>query len=461
MFSNKSHKRYVLFSAILVLVVLVGTSFLTAFPTIPKPTGSSDGSLRWDLKLANPYVLQGTNNELVLNLHIRGEEIIVGERPPMNLVLVLDRSGSMSERGKLEYAKKAANEIISSLSSYDRLGIVAYSTNVELLYPIQILEDKRIARNVVNSLYPTNSTNLSGGLIKGINQIESVLNKDYLNRVVLLSDGLANAGITNISQINKISRRASENGISITTMGLGANYDENMLTNIAEYGAGNYYFIESPTQIASIFNKEFGQLVRTVAKNPRIKLHLEPGVKIKDVSGYKYFEKDGNIEINPGDLFGGQERNILIRLDVPTNQIGSNKLAKASLEFDDIANRKSVSYSEELDYKVTKKKDVVLKNENKEIEARASSVDIASEFYRAAGDYEKGKLEDARFRMLESIKVIKKLNESPQRTDDTVEQEMVLRGALKDMSNNAPAPSSEAGKSIIKKYKAQSRLQQK
>ena len=96
---------------------------------------------------------------------------------------------------------------------------------------------------MVNSLYPTNSTNLSGGLIKGINQIESVLNKDYLNRVVLLSDGLANAGITNISQINKISRRASENGISITTMGLGANYDENMLTSIAEYGAGNYYFI--------------------------------------------------------------------------------------------------------------------------------------------------------------------------------------------------------------------------
>ena len=461
MFSNKNKKKYILFSSMLVLAILVGTSFLTAFPTIPKPSGSSDGSLRWDLKLANPYVLQGTNNELVLNLKITGEEYTVKERPPVNLVLVLDRSGSMSERGKLEYAKKAANEIISSLSSNDRLGIVAYSTNVELLYPIQILEDKRIARNVVNSLYPTNSTNLSGGLIKGINQIESVLNKEYLNRVVLLSDGLANAGITNISQINKISRRASEMGIGITTMGLGANYDENMLTNIAEYGAGNYYFIESPTQIASIFNKEFGQLVRTVAKNPRIKLHLEPGVKIKDVQGYKYFEKDGNIEINPGDLFGGQERNILIRLDVPTNQVGSNKLAKAFLEFDDIANRKSVTYSEELDYKVTKKKGLVLKNENKEVGARAASVQAASEFYRAARLYEDGKLDEAMAEVTFGILGLDKLNSSPQRSAETVEQEMVLRGALKDMSNNAPAPSSEAGKSIIKKYKAQSRLQQK
>ena len=68
MFSNKNKKKYILFSSMLVVAILVGTSFLTAFPTIPKPLGSSDGSLRWDLKLANPYVLQGTNNELVLNL---------------------------------------------------------------------------------------------------------------------------------------------------------------------------------------------------------------------------------------------------------------------------------------------------------------------------------------------------------------------------------------------------------
>ena len=85
---------------------------------------------------------------------------------------------------------------------------------------------------------------------------------------------------------------------------------------------------------------------------------------------------------------------------------------------------------------------------------------MASELYRAVGDYEKGKFEDARFGLTYAIKVIEKLNNSPQRTEDSVEQEMVLRGALKDMSNNAPAPSSEAGKSIIKKYKAQSRPQQ-
>ncbi len=332
---------------------------------------------------------------------------------------------------------------------------------MEVLYPVQALQDKRAAMNVVNALYPTNSTNLSGGLIEGINQIESMLNKEYLNRVVLLSDGLANAGITSMAQINNISRRASEKGISVTTMGLGANYDENMLTNIAEYGAGNYYFIESPTQIASIFNREFGKLLKTVAKNPRIRLHLEPGVKVKDVHGYNYFEKDGKIEIVPGDLYSGQERNILIKFDAPTDKVGSSRLARASLEFDDVAAKKSVAYSEELGYEVTKKKELVIKNENKDIGARAMSADIASELYRAAGDYEKGKLEDARLRMIESIKKVQKLNISPQRTEGTVEQEKVLLEAMDEMSNNTPEPSSPAGKSIIKKYKAQSREQQK
>lgn len=461
MFTEKIKKKYVLFSAMLVIAVLAGTSFLTAFPTIPKPAGAAGGALSWDLKLANPYMLQGDDKDLVLNLKIRGEEITVSERPPVNLVLVLYRSGSMSEKGKLEYAKKAANEIISSLSSRDRLGIVAYSTGVELMFPIQTLDNKATARNMINSLYPTNSTNLSGGLIEGINQIKSVYDKEYLNRVVLLSDGLANAGITNINQINNISRAASEKGISLTTMGLGASFDENMLTSIAEYGAGNYYFIESPTQIASIFNREFGQLIKTVAKNPKIRLKLEPGVKVKDVGGYKYFEKDGGIEIVPGDLSSGQERNILIRLDAPTDKVGNNKLARAYLEYDDIVSNEPKSFSEGLDYKVTTKMGLVVKNENKEVGARAASVDVASELYRAAEDYEDGKLDEARQRMTQAITGLEKLNSSPLRTQGTVEQEKALRDAFGDMDANAPAPNTEAGKSLIKKYKTQSREQQK
>ncbi|NIP39755.1 MAG: hypothetical protein GWO07_16000, partial [Candidatus Dadabacteria bacterium] len=103
------------------------------------------------------------------------------------------------------------------------------------------------------------------------------------------------------------------------------------------------------------------------------------------------FEKDGNIEIAPGDLSSGQERNILIKFDAPTSKIGNNKLARAYLEYDDIAAKEPKSISSDLDYKVTKRQALVLKNENKEVGARAASVDVASEFYRAAEDYENGR----------------------------------------------------------------------
>jgi len=461
LYNQKIHKRYILYVGFIILAVIIGTNFLTAFPTIPSPSILADKSLNWNLNLANPYIMQGTGDDIVLNLTIKGKENTITERPPVNLVLILDRSGSMSENGKLEYAKNAANEIVRSLGSNDKLGIVAYSTNVEVLLPIQKLKNKDQVQSIINSIYPANSTNLSGGLIKGIEEIESVLNIEYLNRVILLSDGLANAGITSVHEINKIAAKASEIGITVSTMGLGVNYNENMLTSIAEFGSGNYYFIESPAQIASIFKNEFGKMVKTVAKNPKIRLDLSPNVQVKEVHGYNFSKKEGFIEINPGDLYGGQERNILIRLDVPTKDLGRADLVTASLKFEDVISKNLVTLTEKLSYTVTKNRNIVLKNENKEIRARASSVSAAAELYKAAYDYEIGNMSDAVTRVKESLSTIIKINKSSERSHSTIVQEEVLRQALDDMDNKAPAPSTEAGKSIIKKYKAESREQQK
>jgi Ca-activated chloride channel homolog len=457
----KNHKKHALFIGVILITVIIGTNFLTAFSSIPKPNDIKGNSLSWDLKLDNQYLMQGSKENLAINLKIKGGEISISERPPLNLVLVLDRSGSMSDMGKLDYAKDAAKQIINNLSTKDRLGIVVYSDNAQTLLPIKILNNKDNAKSLVNSLYPTNSTNLSAGLVEGIRHIESVIDKEYINRVILLSDGLANAGITNINEINNISREASLKGISITTMGLGASYDENMLTNIAEHGTGNYYYIESPTLITSIFAREFGQLIKTVAKNPKINLEFPLDIKIIDIYGYKYIQDGNNVEINPGDISSGQERNIIIELGAPTDKLGTSKLVKASLEFEDVLNKYIVSENKDLDYKVTKNKQIVLNNVNKNIEAKITSVNAAVELYTAAKDYEKGNSRDAVSRIKKSLAEINRLNNSTLKSESTMVQEEVLRQALDDISISAPAPNTKAGKSIIKKYKAESREQQK
>jgi Ca-activated chloride channel family protein len=441
--------------------LLIGGRYLGAFPTIPQPTDTNTDTISWDAKQSHPYVLKGSDADVLVKFQVKGQEVRFSERAPINLVLVIDRSGSMSEAGKLEYAKEAAKRIISGLASGDRIGIVAYSTEVQLLYPIQFLKEKQSATSVVDSLYPTDSTNLSGGLSAGIDQLKSLKRDGYINRVILLSDGLANVGITDIGQLSRVASQAAENSIHITTMGLGLNYDENLMMNLAEYGAGNYYFIESPNQLTKIFEKEFGQILATVGKDSVMYLSLAPGVQLKEVYGYTYNLKDGRVQINLGDIFGGQERNILIKLAAPTDKLGKRQLVKASFEFTDITkNNEAVSMQRELAYEITEHKDKVAANENKEVTARGVSVDAAYQMYQATTYYERGDYDSALNNIKKALGRISVLNNSPQKTEATMKQEEELRKAV-DMFEAAPALESDSGKGMIKDYKAKARQQQK
>jgi Ca-activated chloride channel family protein len=443
-------------------VFLFGARYIVAFPKISQPLNSNTDSLVWDVGLNRPFLKKGSNSEVLLNLKIEGQEFSSHQRAPVNLVLVIDRSGSMSESGKLEYAKDAAKNIISGLTSEDRLSVIAYSTGVQLLYPIQHLTDKERAISVIDSLYPTDSTNLSGGLIMGIDQLRSLYSSDYINRVILLSDGLANVGITSAAELGSLAGQAAEGGIHVTTMGLGLNYDENLMMNLAEHGAGNYYFIESPSQLAGIFKKEFGQMVATVAKDSVINLSLSPDVELKEIFGYTHTTKDGLVQINLGDLHSGQERNILIRLNAPTGTIGKHQLVNASLEFTDILNNsRNVKLEKKLSYQVTEDKSKVIANEDKNISARGSSVKAAYDLYQAVTEYEKGNREDALSRVKRALSGVVEINSSPQKTDDTMKQEGVLRGAMELLADEAPAPGTPSGKKIIKEYKAEAREEQK
>ncbi len=469
---NRSNNKVIIGIFLLILAVLAGGKYISAFPTIPKPdrqdtntgTSSNTDTVTWDIKLSHPYVETGSLRELMLNMKIKGKEAELKERTPVNLVLVIDRSGSMNDKGKIEYAKEAAKQIIAGLDKKDRLAVVAYSTDVELLYPIQALTDKDKASSVVNALYPTDSTNLSGGLVMGIEQLESVKRDGYVNRVILLSDGLANAGITDLGELGRVASRASEKGIHITTMGLGVDYDENLMMNLAEYGAGNYYFIESPTQLAGIFQKEFGQIAATVAKDPVIRIGLAPGVEIEEIYGYTFTKTpDGVTEIKLGDLFGGQDRDILVKLKVPAGKEGLNDLGKAALDFKDLLNNeKPADLTSPLSYQVTDDAGKVARNENKDVTARWVSVDASGAYYQATTAYEQGDKDSAISKIKRAYESIAGLNMSPYKNARTMEQEAELRDALDNMSSPAaPAPLSGEGKALIKEQKASAREAQK
>ncbi len=449
-FSKKLLRMGVFF---LVLVVMVSSNSMA---TAKVSTNRSD-TVAWDVQVSQPYVQKGRYADEFLNIRLSGRDgLPIIARTPVNLVLVIDRSGSMSDRGKIDYAKGAAKEIIERLGSNDRLSIVAYSTEVEVLYPMQFLRNKERAISAVNSLYPTDSTNLSGGLITGINQLDSVRKSGYINRVILLSDGLANKGITNIGELSRVSSRASEKNIQITTMGLGLDFDENLMMSLAQHGAGNYYFIESPSQLASIFQREFGQLSRTIAKAPVITINLEPGVSLQELYGYTYSTTpDGKIRIKLGDMFAGQQRDILIKLRVPAEKIGERELIKISLNYEDLLNdNERAGFEKELAYNVTSSEQKIRESENKEVAARAISVYAASNLHKATTEYENGNSSGALTYMNDAYQKIIKVNQTPQRNQQTLKQEEELREAIQNMEVNASEPTSNSGKRLIKEQKA-------
>ncbi len=440
----------------LVFFVTVGSS-LISLSMVTSADAKALNTVGWDVQISHPYVQKGTYSDELINIKLSGRDAVpLFARTPVNLVLVIDRSGSMSDRGKIDYAKKAAKEIVNRLASNDRLSIVAYSTEVQVLFPMQTLKNKELAISAVNSLYPSNSTNLSGGLIAGINQLESVERSGFINRVILLSDGLANTGITDIAELSRVSSRASEKNIHITTMGLGLDYDENLMMSLAQYGAGNYYFIESPNQLAAIFQREFGQLSRTIAKSLILTITLEPGVSLQDVYGYTYSTtKDGKIRIKLGDIYAGQHRDILIKMRVPSNKLGERGFIKASLNYEDLLNNnKSAGFKRELSYNVTSDDETVRANENKEVSARGVSVDAALYLDRATNEYESGNSEKALSYMKNAYQKINTVNQTPQRNQQTLRQEEELREAIQDMETYSSSPMSDEGKGLIKKQKA-------
>ena len=215
------------------------------------------------------------------------------KRIPLNISIVIDRSGSM-QGVKMGYAKKAAKNIIDQLKSEDIASIVVYDSGVDTIQsPVHVIEKDKI-KTKIDMITPQASTNLWGGTEQGYQFVQRNFKPGYVNRVLLISDGLANVGLTDSVVIRiKVQKFKDDSGISLSTFGVGLDYNETLMTDMAETGAGNYYFIDTPDKMTSIFNNELNGLLNVAAQNAVLKISLPKGVTI--VKGYPLkFQQTGD-----------------------------------------------------------------------------------------------------------------------------------------------------------------------
>jgi len=253
-------------------------------------------------------------------LTVTGQAPEADDRPPLNLAVVLDRSGSMAGP-PLDRAKEAAALLIKRLADDDVISLVAYDEQVQTLagrVPGSMRQEL-LAR--LAALDAGSTTNLSGGWLRGRDLVARGLPQPDphtqaapVARVLLLTDGLANVGITDPGALREMVATAAVQGVSSTTIGFGPGYDEVLLRQLAEAGGGSTYYIESPDQAPAVFEAEIEGLMALAAQN--LAVTLKPGLAVDHATvlhGYPSSESDdGSLRLELGDLYALEPKTLLM-----------------------------------------------------------------------------------------------------------------------------------------------------
>jgi Ca-activated chloride channel family protein len=241
-------------------------------------------------------------------------------RAPLNISLVLDRSGSMSG-DKLRFAREAAAMLVRRLSPEDVVSVVTYASQVNTVAPPARGDAQPGLADTIAGIGPGGTTNLSGGWLKGHEHLQRGRTLDErirTNRLLLLTDGLANVGITSSDQLVGLCRQALERGVTTTTVGFGTDYDEQLLRSMADAGGGNTFYIETPDQAPAVFEEEIEGLLSLAAQNISIEVRPTGDVELvrvhHDVPSHQI---EGGFALEVGDLYAREPRSVLIEFFAP------------------------------------------------------------------------------------------------------------------------------------------------
>ncbi len=428
-------------------------------PVAPKPIvtkGASKASIgnvvKLHASLSNSFVRADRPGSLSLLMDLNAINAGTTQRPNMGIALVVDRSGSMAGE-KILQARRAAKELVTRLNNDDQISIITYSSDYSVDLPLTRIKGQRGRINrVIDEILDGGGTNLAGGLQAGIKSLRG--STAAARRVILLSDGNANQGITDPGAIARISREARQQGITVSSLGLGVDFNEDLMTLVAQSAGGGYYYARNASAIATAFEQELSGLVKLAARNVEVGLELAQGVTISEVYGYRTEMRRGRLVVPVGDMTGGERRRIMVKLNMESAPTGQRAITNVVLSYGSTTNGQEREHRASLSVGATDSDSQLARSERPAVVEAFEAAEAARIRQEAAFSFQSGNKGQAIQKLKRQIKRTRQRNtqlKSPFLDNQVVEMETALKNI------GAFSVDSDAGKDLVKSEKLRAR----
>ena len=302
----------------------------------PLPVEQRVGSLRFSTQLDRRYLPESRATEAYLEIDLTaGGDRSKARRVPVNAVMILDRSGSM-QGPKMERARDAARALVEALGEGDQLAIVEFSSDASVLLPSTPMSraTRALALAAIERLEATGGTNMSAAFDAAAPELMRGRGPARVDKVFLASDGQANEGISDRPGLLRVAQR-DFGGATVSTFGMGEDYDEDLMSALAAQAGGRARYIQSPQVLPAAFRDELSRAAALAARDVRIRVRGLAGAAVERVLGYEFVQNAQDAEwVRLPDFAAGEERRVLVKLSVPPGH-GPTDLASVELRFED------------------------------------------------------------------------------------------------------------------------------
>lgn len=420
---------------------------------VPVPV-ANPGSLSLSGRLSHPYLVPGTS-DVFATLEVTAVDVPGAKRAPVNLALVIDRSGSMSG-AKIENARRAAMRLVDLLNDDDRISVVHYGTDVNALGGLfATAENKVKLRRYIANITDEGGTNIGDGLAVGQRHIERAKSDFRVNRLLLLSDGQPTVGITSSQGLVNVVRRIRDAGISVTSLGVGADFNEDLMQRLADVGGGSYGFISNAAATATLFQKDLEQAGTMVARTANLSFTLPEGVRFVEVYGRPVSQSGNTVTITLPDFSARQVEKLVVHLTAsPSIRSGSVDIAGFQLKYTDLLTEKAADARLSLAAMVTEDTTLALGKRDKTAVVVANKARAAVNYQKAAEAIDRGDFAKAKATLQANDAIFFEADQVA--GEGSMADERATNANIYGLSTSAPAAAPEVRREAVKQMKSES-----